>query len=88
MQLSYIRDFEGCVDKKLLYLALTIIGFAMPVITLQLQGIIFAIGFFWLAADLGIFLALTIEIISMIKRIDELYERYVIGKQSFGGYDL
>jgi hypothetical protein len=81
-------NFEDCGDQKVRRLALSIGGFVVPVILLQMEGNLFAFGLLWLSADFAFFSTIFIDINNMIKRIDALYKEYIIGQQSFGGYDL
>lgn len=80
-------DFEGCGRNKVHKLALTVCGFVVPTILLQQERGLFEIGVFWLSFNFALFLIFITDINYMVKRIDKLYKEYIIGKESFGGYD-
>jgi hypothetical protein len=79
--------FEGCGQKKVHKLALTVGSFFVPTILLQQDGNLLFIGGLWLSLNFSFFMIFIVDIHNMIKRIDKLYKEYIIGKESFGGYD-
>lgn len=92
--LQYANEYEDMLifeaegDRKITYLALEIGGLCVPTILLQQEGMLFSIGYLFLLLNLVVLLPNIISIIKMIQSIDKLHRKYVIGQQSFGGYDL
>lgn len=82
-----LLNFEGYGQNKVHKLALTVGGFIVPTILLQQEGSLFGIGVLWLSLNFAFFLVFIFDMNDMLKRIDNLYKEYIIGKESFGGYD-
>lgn len=79
--------FEDKGDATISYLAFSLLGLVVPTLLLQQDGDLFRIGFFWLGVNLAIILISIFNIREMVGKINVLHRKYVIGKQSFGGYD-
>ncbi len=82
-----LLNFEGEGQKKVHKLALTVFGFIVPTIFLQQEGYLFGFGSVWFSLNFSFFLIFILDIRNMVERINKLYEEYIIGKESFGGYD-
>ncbi len=82
-----LLNFEGCGQNKVHKLALVVGGLVGPTILLQQEVYLILIGYLWLTINSAFLLIYIFDIKDMVKRIDDLYKEYVIGKESFGGYD-
>ncbi len=92
--LKYANEYEEMLqfqeegDRRITYLSLEIGALSIPTILLQFDGTLFFIGYVFLLLNSVILLPNLFGIIRMLKSIDILYKKYVIGQKSFGGYDL
>lgn len=79
--------YEVGLEKDINRFSLSIVLFVIPVIILQYNGKYFPLACFFGYIALLISSCKGVSMYHKIRRIDKLYQKYVVSKQSFGGYD-
>ena len=83
-----ILYYEANGEGKLNNLAASIGGLSIAVIFLQQDVPYQYIGLVWFIINFGLLTVFVTDAIKMTQYIRQLYNSYILEKQSFGGYDL